>query len=204
MGTVCEQRSAWSETLPAKTIVLRNTIASWGAPAKFFHWAVAALILTQFPLGWLAASWRISPTKLDLFVWHKSFGMLVLALTALRLAWRLGNRTPALPPDMPRWEHLAARIDHLVLYAFVICMPVTGWVINSAANIPFKVFWFIPLPAITQPDKRLADLATLAHFGLFIALAAVLVVHIGAALRHHFVKRNDVLARMLPGAGGKT
>ena len=80
-------------------------------------------------------------------------------------------------------------------------MPLTGWIVNSASNIPFRVFWLIPLPAIVAADKAIADLAARVHGGLFALLALLLVAHIGAALRHHFVKRNSVLLRMLPGNG---
>src|SRR6266704_2589537 len=141
--------------------MLRNTADSWGAPAKFFHWVMAALILAQIALGLTAASWRVSPTKIELFFWHKSTGMLILLLVALRLLWRLAN---------------------------------------PASNIPFRIFRLIPLPAIVAPDQYTADVVALVHRGLFAVLALVLAVHIGAALRHHFVKRNTVLIRMLPGA----
>jgi cytochrome b561 len=179
--------------------MLRNDADSWGAPAKLFHWVMAALILAQITLGWMAASWRLSPMKLELFFWHKSNGMLILLLVALRLLWRLANPSPALPSGMAAWERAAARMSHVLLYVLMIAMPVTGWIVNSASNIPFRIFWLIPLPAIVAPDKPTADLVALVHGGLFAALALVLVAHIGAALRHHFVKRNTVLTRMLPG-----
>ncbi|MGB7543717.1 MAG: cytochrome b [Burkholderiales bacterium] len=178
-----------------------NSGDSWGAPAKLFHWVMAALILAQIALGWTAASWRLSPTKLNLFFWHKSIGMLILALALLRLLWRFANPTPALPAGTPAWERSATRASHALLYLAMIAMPVSGWILNSAANIPLRIFHAIPLPAIVAPDKALEDLAALAHYSLFALLAAVLAVHAGAALRHHFVKRNDVLARMLPGRG---
>ena len=178
--------------------MVRNDNDSWGAPAKLFHWLMAVLILAQIALGLLAASWRLSPTKLNLFFWHKSTGMLILALLALRLLWRLANRTPELPADTPGWERAAARLSHGLLYLLMIALPITGWIVNSASNIPFRIFWLIPLPAIVAPDKAAADLAALVHGGLFALLALVLVAHIGAALRHHFVKRNTVLIRMLP------
>src|SRR5213083_1882672 len=122
--------------------MLRNTADSWGAPAKLFHWVMAALILAQIALGVMAASWRVSPTKIELFFWHKSTGMLILALVALRLLWRLANPTPELPPGiaaweraaaMPggnsgvglppgiaAWERAAARLSHVLLYALMI------------------------------------------------------------------------------------
>ena len=165
---------------------------------------MAALIFAQVGLGWTAASWRLSPLKLNLFVWHKSLGVLILTLVALRILWRLGNPAPDLPPDTPRWERRAAGLSHWLLYALMIAMPVTGWIINSAANVPFSVFWLVPLPAIVGPSKAVEDLAALAHVTLFVLLAVALLAHIGAALRHHCVKRNNVLARMLPGKATNT
>ena len=178
--------------------MLRNDADSWGAPAKLFHWVMAALIFAQIALGLAAAGWRLSPTKLDLFVWHKSTGMLVLALLALRLAWRLGNRAPALPAGMAAWERRGAHASHFLLYALMIALPVTGWFISSASNVPFKIFWMVPLPAITEPDKAVAERFATVHGWLVTLLALALVAHIGAALRHHYVKRDKVLARMLP------
>jgi cytochrome b561 len=176
----------------------KNSSDSWGAPAKLLHWLVAVLIFAQIALGLTAKGWRLSPTKLELFVWHKSVGMLILALVVLRLTWRLANPTPDLPAGTPAWERAAARASHALLYVLMLAMPLTGWIVNSASGVPFSIFWWIPLPAIVPPDKHTADLAALVHGSLFVLLALVLVVHVGAALRHHFAKRNDVLARMLP------
>ncbi|MBI3898338.1 MAG: cytochrome b [Gammaproteobacteria bacterium] len=183
--------------------MLRNTRYSWGAIAKLLHWSMAALIFAQFALGWLAVSWRLSPTKLDLYVWHKSLGILLLVLVVLRLLWRWLNPTPAAPAFAPRWEHAAASANHFLLYALMLALPVTGWIINSAANVPFRIFWQWPLPAIVAPDKALEHLAKQAHLTLFIAISIVLVLHIAAALRHHFVKHNDILLRMSPFRGRK-
>jgi len=178
--------------------MLRNDRDSWGAPAKLFHWAMAALIFAQIALGLVAVAWHVSPTKLNLFVWHKSTGLLVLALLALRLLWRLSNRAPALPAEMAGWERWGAHLSHFLLYVLMIALPVTGWVISSASNVPFRIFWQIPLPAITAPDKATADLFASVHGWLVTLLALVLFAHIGAALRHHYVKKDTVLARMLP------
>lgn len=179
--------------------MLRNTERSWGSVARFLHWLMAVLIFVQFALGWMAVSWRLSPTKLDLFVWHKSIGLVVLALVGVRIGWRLVDPAPALPFGTPCWERAAARGSHLLLYGLMLALPLSGWIINSAANIPFRVFWLFPLPALTAPDEALAETAEWIHFALFVALAVLLFAHVAAALRHHFVKRNDVLVRMLPG-----
>jgi cytochrome b561 len=85
----------------------------------------------------------------------------------------------------------------------MIAMPLVGWIINSAAGIPFSIFWLIPLPSVVAPDKHIAELAALVHLSLFIILAALLVLHLAAALRHHFIKKNNLLARMLPATGNR-
>jgi cytochrome b561 len=182
--------------------MLRNTDLSWGAAAKLLHWSVAALVFAQIALGRAAVSWRLSPTKLDLFVLHKSIGVLILLLMIIRVAWRAVNTAPSLPADMRPMERRAAHASHLLLYLLLLVMPLTGWLVTSAANIPFRIFWLIPLPAIAGPDKALADAAARIHFVLFVLLSLLLAAHIGAALRHHFVKHDDVLKRMLPGMGG--
>jgi cytochrome b561 len=179
--------------------MLRNTVYCWGTLAKLLHWGMAALILAQIGLGLIAASWRVSPLKLELFFWHKSIGMLIVLFVLIRLLWRACNPTPVLPEGTPGWERIAARSSHLLLYMLMLALPLTGWIVNSASNIPFRIFWLIPLPAIVAPDELTADLFALVHRGLFVMITVILTVHIGAALWHHFVKRNNVLVRMLPG-----
>lgn len=178
---------------------LRNTERSWGAPARWLHWLTAALILVQIPLGVMAVNWRLSPTKLELFLWHKSLGLLLLLLVLARVGLRLAGPTPRLPPDMSGWERGAARASHFLLYALMLALPLSGWVINSAANVPLRVFGLFPLPDITPPNEALADAAERVHAGLVIALVLLLVAHVAAALRHHYGRRNDVLVRMLHG-----
>jgi cytochrome b561 len=128
-------------------------------------------------------------------------GMLILALMVVRTAWRLANVAPSSPSDTPPLERLAGQLGHLLLYLLLLLLPVTGWVVNSAANVPFRIFWVIPVPAIVEPDKALADGAARAHAMLSVLLILLLAVHVGAALRHHFSKHDNVLVRMLPGTG---
>jgi cytochrome b561 len=182
--------------------MLRNTELSWGTPAKLLHWTVAALVFLQIALGWAAVTWRLSPTKLDLFVFHKSIGMLVLVLMVVRVAWRAVNNAPSLPADMGPLERRSAHASHLLLYVLLLFMPVTGWIVTSAANIPLRIFWMIPLPPVVEPDKPMADAAASIHLVLFVVLSLLLALHIAAALRHHFFRHDDVLARMLPDTGG--
>ena len=182
--------------------MIRNSHDAWGSPAKCLHWAVALLVLAQFALGWAAVTWRLSPLKLDLFVWHKSIGISILALMVVRLTWRLANPPPVLPSDLPAWERRVAHLGHFLLYGMLFAMPLSGWVVNSAANIPFRIFWRVPLPQIVGPDKVIAALSARVHLILFIGLAALLLLHVGAAMRHHLTRRDDVLIRMLPRVKG--
>jgi cytochrome b561 len=174
----------------------------WGTVAQLLHWSVAVLVLAQLPLGWSAATWPLSPLKLDLFAWHKSIGMLVLALMAVRGAWRLTHGSPALPQGVPEWARRSAHAVHLLLYTVLIAMPVSGWVLNSAANVPFRIFRLIPLPAIVEPGKAVAELAARAHLALFVVLAVLLALHVGAVAWHHWIRRDGILERMLPGRIG--
>ena len=177
---------------------LRDTPRRWGSLTRLLHWSVAALILTLIALGWLAHLAPLSPAKITLFYWHKSLGMLALALVLIRLGWRAGNRAPPLPSDLPAWEPLVARATHVFLYILIVLMPVSGWLINSAAGIPFKIFWVLPLPAIAPVSETLEHAFELVHLATFWALAVVLLGHVAAALRHHFLLRNGILLRMLP------
>jgi len=179
--------------------MLRNSIDAWGAVAKSLHWSMALLLLAQLLLGALALAWPLSPTKIQLFIWHKSLGLLLFALAIVRLAWRWSNPVPRLPPATPEWQRRAGQTSHLLLYLCLIALPATGWIINSASNVPLKVFWLFRLPAITAPDKALAGLMKSVHFGLVILLLLLLALHIAAALHHHYVRHDEVLERMLPG-----
>jgi cytochrome b561 len=170
----------------------------WTPAVKTLHWLVTGLIVVQVALGFTAAAWHLSPAKLDLFVWHKSLGMMILALAAVRLAVRATHRAPPLPGAMPRWERRAARVSHVLLYVLIVALPLSGWVVNSAANVPVRLFWLVPLPSIVPPSKALEAIAMRTHLALVVALGALVAIHVGAALRHHVALRDDVLRRMLP------
>ena len=176
-------------------MTLRNTETHWGWPSKLLHWLTAALILIQIPLGFYAEEIKLSPLKLDLFVWHKSIGMLVLLLAIERLLWRMTGTIPK-TPDASSLQRRLAQLAHATLYGLMIALPISGWIITSAANIPTKLFWLIELPAITGPDEALNSLAAEVHEVCVFLLIAILVAHIGAALRHHFILRDSTLKRM--------
>jgi cytochrome b561 len=182
---------------------MTTTPVSWSTVARFFHWSTAVLILAMFVLGWLAVSYPLSPTKLKLFNWHKSLGLFVLAWVLLRLLWRLTHPAPALPAELSPAERWAARLSHGGLYCLMIAMPASGWVINSAADFPLKWFGLFAVPQLVAPDEALQDVAEAAHFTMFWALLVLIILHTAAALHHHFVRKNNVLRRMLPFTGAE-
>ncbi len=181
--------------------IWRNTAQSWGAVAKSFHWVLALLILCQLALGKIAEGARLSPLKLDLFVWHKSIGLTILLLVILRLAWRLNNPPPSTPAGIPAWETKLARIGHILLYVLMFAVPMTGWWISDTSRIPFKVFWLVPVPDLIATDKGMSELASEVHGALTTLLLLIVLIHIAAALRHHFFLHNRILTRMLPWRG---
>lgn len=178
--------------------MIRNTRLQWGAVAKTLHWIMALAILIMFALGWLAASAPVSPTKLKLFMWHKSIGLTLLGLVCVRLFWRFTNQIPAPPPGISSTENTLARLGHAALYALMIAMPLSGYVINSTANFPFKLFGWLLVPNVFPADKAWQGVAESIHFYLFWTFVVVITIHVAAALRHHLLKHNDVLKRMLP------
>jgi len=170
----------------------------WNSVAKTLHWVMAALIFIMFILGWTAVTYPLSPTKLDLFIWHKSIGLSLLALVVVRLLWRMFNPAPEPPANTTTLENLLARLGHMTLYGLMILMPLTGYIINSTANFSFRFFGWVRVPNIIPPNKTWQEGAELIHLGLFWIFVSVIAVHMAAAFRHHVVKKDDVLIRMLP------
>lgn len=170
----------------------------WDAVSKLFHWSTAALIIAMIVLGWLAVSYPMSPSKIQLFNWHKSLGLFVLTWMVLRLVWRLTHPAPRLPGTMSGLERWLAHLTHGGLYLLLLAMPVSGWIINSAADFPLKWFGLFRVPQLVGPDKGIQDAAEAVHYAIFWLIAALVVIHAAAALYHHFVRRDDVLRRMLP------
>lgn len=178
--------------------MLHNTERTWGAAAKSFHWLIAILILGQLGLGTIAEEARVSPLKLDLFVWHKSIGLTILLLVILRVAWRLRNPPPLAPDGMATWEQRLAKVSHGLLYLLMIVVPLTGWWISDTSRIPFRIYWSVPVPDLMAPNRDLMEFAASVHGVLTKVLLVIVVVHILAAFRHHFLLQNDTLLRMLP------
>lgn len=162
------------------------------------HWLVALGLLSTFALGFYMHDLPLSPNKLKYFSWHKWAGISLLLLIVLRLAWRIVHPAPPLPASMGRLSRLAAHIGHWVLYVLMLAIPVSGWLMSSAQG--FSVVWFgvVPLPDLVAKNADVGALLTQVHKYLNYALLAAVIGHVGAALQHHFIKKDAVLARMLP------
>ena len=181
--------------------MLRNTPSSYGSVAKLLHWSIVVLIITQLVLGISADDLPNGLRKLELLAWHKSFGMLILMLALVRLAWRYANPRPVPPADMPRWQRLAAVGTHRLLYALILLQPLTGWLMSSYKNYPVSFFGLFQWPDLVAPDAGMHELFEEVHEWLARLLVTVAIIHASAALYHHFGRRDDVLRRMLPFTG---
>lgn len=172
--------------------------SDWPALSKALHWLIAALILVMAWLGLTMGDLPNGPDKIATYALHKSLGLSILALVALRLLWRLYAGAPAPLAGTPRWQERIAALTHLALYALLLAMPLSGWLLNSAAGFPLQWFGLFNLPALAGRDEALHALAGQVHELLFWALAALVVLHAAAALHHHLFLRDATLARMLP------
>jgi cytochrome b561 len=161
------------------------------------HWLLGLMIVGAFAVGLYMADLPMSPTRLKLFNWHKWAGITILALSVLRLLWRLTHRPPADLPA-PRWQNLAAHGTHWVLYALFFLVPLAGWAYSSAAG--FSVVWFgvLPLPDFVGKDKALADMLKERHELLAWALAVLVLLHVAAAIKHHAIDKDGLINRMRP------
>lgn len=177
-----------------------DTATRYSTPAIVFHWLLALMIVVSFCVGWYMHDLPFSPTRLKLFNWHKWAGITILALSALRLLWRL-THTPPADVDMPAWQRQAAHVTHWGLYALFFAVPLVGWAYSSAAGFPIVLFGVLPLPDFVSPDKALAEAIKPWHGRLAWLLAILVVAHVAAALKHHFIDRDGLLLRMRPRRG---
>ncbi len=176
----------------------RNTEERWGAVAQFLHWLIVVLIIVQVTLATIAAELPIGVQKIAMYARHKSVGITILALAVLRLAWRWTNPRPPLPGTLKPYERGLAGFTHAALYALLFLMPFTGWMMTSARGFPVSWFGFFQLPDFVPKNHQLYEVMKQTHDTLAFVLYAIVALHVIAALKHHFVLKDDVLRRMLP------
>ncbi|SDX24878.1 cytochrome b561 [Collimonas sp. OK242] len=180
---------------------IENTEDRYGAVAILLHWSMALLIIGLAALGLYMVALPdvgFNTKKITLILYHKEFGLLVIALLAVRLAWRVTHILPQLVAQLPDWQKIAARFVHLSFYALMFALPMTGWLMSSAAGIPVSFLGLFTLPDLLPHDDYLFQRLIDIHKWFAYVLILFIFVHVGAALRHHFVFKDDTLRKMLP------
>ena len=175
----------------------------YGAMAIALHWLMAIVLVALVALGLYMVSLPdagFDTWKIALILYHKQLGILALTLAVLRLAWRVGRALPALVETLPEWQKVIARFVHLCLYGFMFALPVTGWLMSSAAGFPVSFLGLFELPDFVSPNEYLFRAFVQAHKWLSYGLIGLTLVHAGAALQHHFLFKDETLRKMLPGA----
>ena len=172
--------------------------ARYTRTAVFLHWLLALLILAALGWGLYMVDLRLSPWKLKAYSWHKWLGVSIFLLVLARLAWRLSHKPPPLPAGIPGWQRMSAAVSHGLLYLLMLAIPLSGWLMSSAKGFQTVYFGVLPLPDLLEKNKILGDLLVSVHVTLNYTLMALLALHVAAALKHHFIDRDDVLRRMLP------
>ena len=178
----------------------RNSALRYGYVAQTLHWVVVGLLIVQVTLGKIADELPLGLEKLAVLARHKSFGITILGLAVIRLAWRWIDRPPP-PPPMPNWQHLAANLNHWALYALLFAMPLSGWMMSSASNYPVSWFGLVQLPDLVRPDRALKERFQDLHHLFAYFLFALAGLHVAAALKHQFIDRDGLLWRMVPRRG---
>ena len=168
-------------------------------PAIVLHWLTAILIVCAFALGMVMVDIPgITPTKLKYFSWHKWLGITVLGLACLRALWRLTHDAPPLPASMPVWQVKFAHGLHVLLYALIFAVPVSGYFYSLAAGVPVVYLGIVPLPVLIEANEVWKPILKQVHYALNMTLLVCVVLHVGAAIKHLLIDRDGVFRRMLP------
>ena len=172
---------------------------AYTAVARTIHWIVAALVLGTIPIGIVMANMGSGPRKDALYHLHESIGIVVLMLMIVRLGYRLTHPPLPLPEDIPAIQRLAAETTHRALYALLILQPIIGYIAKSAYPAPMVFFGLFALPPVWPENNALAETLFTVHRVMGFTVAGLLCAHIGGALFHQFIRRDDVLMRMIRG-----
>jgi cytochrome b561 len=167
--------------------------------ARTLHWVTATLVLINLPLGLVIANDWGGPLQDQLYNLHRSIGATVIPVILVRALYRLGHKPAPLPDDVPPIQQLAAAATHWALYTLLIVQPFLGWIGTSAYRAPIIVYGLFELPPIWPEDRDFSDRVLFVHSLVALTIVCLLVGHIGAALHHHFVRRDRILTRMITG-----
>jgi cytochrome b561 len=176
-----------------------GTVPGYTLTARILHWVTAVLVLTMIPIGIAMANADFGKAQDTLYHLHRSVGVLLLPIVVIRVIWRFLHPPPPLPSDIPAIQQVAAHTTHWALYALLIVQPVIGWIATSAYRAPILFFWLFEVPPIWPVDQPFSEAMFKVHRNLGIAIAFLACIHIGAALFHHFIRKDRVLMRMVSG-----
>jgi cytochrome b561 len=180
----------------------RAPVETYKRTARVLHWATVALVAIQLPIG-LYMTYRGNTLNVwdavtgGLYNGHKVAGVIILLVVVWRLAYRLTQGAPADEPTIEPWQRLASHLNHWGLYVLLICAPIAGY-IGISLFPALDIFGLFSLPGIVAPDKEAAKTAFAVHKLLVMLLVLLIVVHVAAALFHYFVRKDNVLGRMIP------
>jgi len=177
---------------------LKNSAARYGAIAQLLHWSIVVLIVTQFVLANQAEDATSLLKKAQTLTLHKNIGMTVFMLAAIRLLWRWANVVPAHLPTVKPWQQRIADITHWALYALILVTPLAGWLMSSAKSYSVSYFGLFTFPDLVAPNEDRYQTFKVLHAVLAFSIFNLALLHIAAALKHHFWDKDNVLRRMLP------
>jgi cytochrome b561 len=179
--------------------MIDTTVPGYTLTARILHWITAALVLIMVPIGVAMANADFGGAQDTLYHLHRSIGVLLLPIVVIRLIYRLRNPAPPLPADIPWIQQLAAHMTHWGLYTLLIVQPVVGWIATSAYRAPILFFWLFEVPPIWPVDQAFSERMFAVHRLIGIAIVLLVCAHVGAALFHHFIRKDRVLMRMVSG-----
>lgn len=173
-------------------------VLRYARPAIALHWLMACLIIALYFVGISISDIPIGPDRIMVVTWHKWLGVCVALLWFIRVAVRLTHTPPPLPPTSPAWQNMLAHGVHIGLYVLMIAIPVSGWLMSSAKGFSTTFFGLFDLPNLVERDKALATTLKDVHGALANVLMALVIAHIGAALKHQLIDKDNLMERMRP------
>jgi cytochrome b561 len=183
--------------MTASTMTAPDAEPGYSSTARALHWVTAAIVIFMIPAGIYMANAAPGPTQDLLFHLHRSFGVVLLPIVVVRLTYRLAHPPPPLPKDIPAVQRRLAHAVHGALYALLIVQPIVGWIATSAYPAPIPIYGLFEMPRIWPEDRAFSERMFTVHAFIGGLLAVLIIMHVAAALYHHFVRRDAVLLRML-------
>jgi cytochrome b561 len=174
-------------------------LSGYTLQARVLHWLTAVLVVAMIAVGLAITNLDLGAAGDFFFSLHKSTGVLVLLIMVYRLIYRLTHPLPPLPSDMPAIQRFAARSVHAAFYVLLLVQPVIGYIATSAYPAPIPFFWLFELPQLWPENRPLSDQLFAVHRFIGVTLGVLFCAHVGAALFHHFIRKDDVLMRMVRG-----